>query len=165
MFSKILKNKLGQTGETVTWIVATVIIVVILFVSIFITSVYLGDGKEFSFTRQADSLVSKSFFSYLLTKNNEGKTIYEQLKNEKLDEDTKLNENIKSLAEKVFDHYRKDYGIFVRLTNKVGDQWIEIIEPKTIIPKRTWPHIISDRIKLDEEKYAQVILSEKEKFD
>ncbi|MFH1311183.1 MAG: hypothetical protein ABIH65_02150 [Nanoarchaeota archaeon] len=105
MFNKILKNKKAQTGETVTWIVATVIIVVILFFSVFIVSVYFGDGKKFFFTKQADSLASKSFFSYLLTKDNEGKIIYEQLKNEQ-----NPNEfNIK-LASKIFqEFYKKEY--------------------------------------------------------
>ncbi len=105
MLSKISNNKLGQVGETVTWIVATVIIVIILFVSIFIASVYLGNGKEFKFVRQADPLATKSFFSYLLTKNNDGKTVYEQVKKEK-----NLNDFNGNLAVNIFkEFYNKEY--------------------------------------------------------
>ena len=104
--SPMLGQKRGQAGETVTWIVATVIIVIILFVSIFIASVYLGGGKEFSFIKQADSLATKSFFSYLLTKDNQGKTVYEQMKDEE-----NLNSFNGNLAVGIFKVYEKDYPV------------------------------------------------------
>ena len=159
MFNKSLdKNNKGQTGETITWIVATVIIVVILLVSILIASVYLGNTKKFSQTKQADSLASKSFFSYLLTKDNAEVNIYNELKKEKLDTEIKLEDNVKDLAEKVFSPYRNNYGVFVRLTNKVGDKWVEIVEPKSIVPKRNWIDFIGNKIKLEEDKYVSMTL-------
>ena len=162
MFNKLLnKNNRGQTGETITWIVATVIIIVILLVSILIASVYLGNAKKFSLTKQADSLASKSFFSYLLTKDSTGVNVYEQLKKEQLDSKIKLGDNVKNLGEKVFSPYRTNYGVFVRLTNKVGDNWAEIIEPKTIIPKKNWADFIGDKIKLDDDKYVSMSLFSK----
>ena len=157
MRSKLLsKNNRGQTGETITWIVATVIIVVILLVSILIASVYLGDTKKFSLTKQADSPASKSFFSYLLTKDNTGVNVYNELKKEQLDPKIKLGDNVKSLGEKVFSPYRTNYGVFVRLTNKVGDKWVEIVEPKAIVPKKNWMDFIGNKIKLDDDKYVSM---------
>ena len=43
----MLDNKKGQIGETMTWIVATLIIIVILSISIFATSILaLGSTKK-----------------------------------------------------------------------------------------------------------------------
>lgn len=83
MPNKIYKNKKGQVGETVTWVIATVIIIVILVVSIFIASAYIGNNKEADLNRQADVLASKSLLAYLLTKDSGGKSVYEQIKTEK----------------------------------------------------------------------------------
>ncbi len=99
MFNK----KSGQMGETITWIVATIIIIVILIISIFIATSDLGGSKKVDFPKQDDILASKSFFAYLLTKDTEDKTVYEQLK-----DDENLNEFNGNLALRIFDEFYKE---------------------------------------------------------
>ena len=72
-------NKKSQTGETLTWVVATVVILFILLVTIFLASV-LNQNKNVEKNLNEDSIATKSFFSYLLTKNTDGKIVYEKLK-------------------------------------------------------------------------------------
>ena len=79
--NKIFLNKRGQVGETITWIVATVIIIFILGTTLFVAEFSLAKNKEVSQTTQVDILVSKSFFSYLLTPNENG-NVYGEIKNE-----------------------------------------------------------------------------------
>ena len=106
MYSKI--NNKGQVGETVTWVVATVVIIVVLGISIFIASFFFSKEKApdiFSITT-ADTLASKSLFSYALTKDDTGKTVYSELKAE-----DNLNEFNGEIAKKIFkDFYEKDYA-------------------------------------------------------
>jgi len=102
---RIFSNKKGQVGETVTWIFATVVIISILGISFFIAEISFGENKKVDQTTQADILVSKSFFSYLLTDN-----VYSQLEN-----DGAFNEFNGELAEAVFDSYRKDYPRYLWL--------------------------------------------------
>lgn len=109
MFNKeksfFLKDKRSQIGETMTWVVATIIIIVILLISIFIATSYLGGSKKADFSKQSDILASKSFFAYLLTEDAEGKTIYEQLRDEE-----NLNDFNGNLAIRIFNgFYAEDY--------------------------------------------------------
>ncbi len=96
-------KKSGQMGETITWVVATVVIIVILLISIFISTSYLGGQKTASFSKTNDVFTSKSFFAYLLT--GEGETIYEQIKKEE-----NLNDFNGKLAVDIFKKfYKEDY--------------------------------------------------------
>jgi hypothetical protein len=102
---KLKKNKQGQVATTMTWVVATIIIVIILVISILLTAAFgkrtYNDNPSFEKT---DLLVSKSLFSYLLTKES-GKMIFNQI-----DEDSDLNEFNTLLSLKVFvDLYKNDY--------------------------------------------------------
>jgi len=108
MFNK--KDKKGQIGETITWVVATIIIIVILLVSIFVSTSYIGGSKKATFSKQTDILASKSFFAYLLTED-EGETVYEQLRDEE-----NLNDFNGNLALNIFEEfYRKDYPFAIWL--------------------------------------------------
>jgi hypothetical protein len=99
-------SKKAQVGETMTWIVATIIIIVILVASIFISTAYLGGGKSINFFKTTDTLASKSLFSYLLTKDDEGNLIYNQLKNE-----DNLNQFNGNLGKEIFqEFYSEEYG-------------------------------------------------------
>ena len=106
-------NKKATVGETVTWIVATIIIVIILLVSILATTLYLGKNKKTDFLRPGDSLAPESFFAWLLTENSEGQTVYENLTKE-----DNLNDFNGNLALKIFDEfYKKEYS----------DAWVGIV--------------------------------------
>ena len=98
-----LGMKKGQIGTTMTWFVATIIVVVILAVSIFIVQFY-GSGKgKVSQVKISDSLAEESFYSFLLTGN-----VLEKLKSE----GNLMGEN-GVLAEKIFNVYKKDYPVAV----------------------------------------------------
>lgn len=90
-------NKKGQEGETLTWIFATILIVVVLFASIGVTTIITKKVVlTFSTGERADLLVTKSLVAYLLTLEGD-KTIYENLSNS---ED--LNDFDGNLAVRIF---------------------------------------------------------------
>ena len=90
----MLDNKKGQIGETMTWIVATLIIIVILSISIFATSILaLGSTKKLIYLedKEKDFLVTKSITSFLRNSDNVGLLESEnygdfEIKNKKLTE-------------------------------------------------------------------------------
>jgi hypothetical protein len=57
-------NKKAQIGETITWIVATIVIIVILSFSIFIVSFNLKN-KNFELKTESDLISTKSISSFL----------------------------------------------------------------------------------------------------
>ncbi|MEX0920532.1 MAG: hypothetical protein WDZ69_03060 [Candidatus Pacearchaeota archaeon] len=98
-------GKKAQVGKTVTWIVATIAIIIILLASIFITTLGPQGSKEIGSRNIVDPLASKSLFSYLLTENDEGVNVYEQMK-----EEENLNNFSGELALDVFDDfYSEEY--------------------------------------------------------
>ncbi len=105
MFSKSFNKyrKKGQVGETVTWMVATVIIIVVLLISISVTITGVFDFKNFNYMKKTDILASKSFFSYLLTESEEGASVYEQLGSE-----DNLNDFNGELAVNIFKEFYED---------------------------------------------------------
>lgn len=111
-------SKRGQVGETVTWIVATIIIVVILTATIFLSSANSAKFKKIQepYFQTADVLASKSMFSYALTENG-GKTVHSQIK------EGGFNEFNGNLAVKIFNGmYEDDY------LNNPNNIWLGIVE-------------------------------------
>jgi len=76
-----MNNKRAQVSETMTWIVATVIIIIILLVSVYLSSL-VGQNKSFPVKNEFDLFSHKSLTSYLLTKDTSGQIIYDGVKNE-----------------------------------------------------------------------------------
>ena len=123
------KIKHGQIGETMTWIIATIIIIVVLAISISIASISTSGLKRVNqvFFQTADVLASKSMFSYIMTENSEGKTIHTQIK-----EEGNLNEFNGNFALKIFRGlYQEEYlgnpsnvwlGIIVETEEKVNGE-------------------------------------------
>jgi len=152
MFNK--KDKKGQIGETITWVVATIIIIVILLVSIFVSTSYIGGSKKATFSKQTDILASKSLFAYLLTED-EGNTVYGQLKE---DGGENLNEFNGNLALKIFkEFYKKDYphAIWLVVYSKPHDLNTNAYFPKPPVCGRG----ISEEIELKENKYILLTLT------
>ncbi|GAI63277.1 unnamed protein product, partial [marine sediment metagenome] len=93
----IKKNKKAQIGETMTWVVATIIIIVILVISLYTTSLLAQTKKviHYKYKRAADLIMEKSLFSYFLVKDETKKTfIHNQLKEQEFyaDLDDKFEE-------------------------------------------------------------------------
>ena len=88
-----------------TWIFATIIVVVLLLLCIYLSGIFFNKNlSESSYLRTVDTLASKSLFSYVLTKDDSGKLVYQQLGVESLNE---FNGN---LALKIFrDYYKEEY--------------------------------------------------------
>ena len=116
-------TKMGEVGETVTWMVATIAIVVILFIAVFVSSVYFNNQKKASPLENSDYLAASSFNSWLLTENSTGTMVYEQVKSE---ED--LNDFNGNLALSIFENfYRGEYF----------DVGIGIVVDRTLLPYET----------------------------
>ena len=90
-------NLKAQVGTTITWMVATLVIVVVLLISIYVSSL-LSKTKDFSsgdFDTEDlgyDSLAKKSMFAFLLTNSQGENIVYSQLNNEK--DLSEFNENL-----------------------------------------------------------------------
>ena len=68
----MLDNKKGQIGETITWVIATLVIVVILLISISFTFP-LGSEKNIKIKdKEKDFLATKSITSFLRNPDNVG---------------------------------------------------------------------------------------------
>jgi len=174
-------NKNGQIGETMTWVVATVIIIVVLGVTIFLASVYLEKDKVAGsdYFKFADTLASKSLFSYTLTEDSSGQKVYGQFKSE-----DNLNEFNGNLGLKIFSDLFQEYyldnptNIWFGFVINTGENLSPEKEPSfdildsppntffgdrpggergTAISYHILPHV-SEKIKLDDEKSVELIL-------
>lgn len=81
MNKKLKINKKAQVSDAVTWVVSTLIIVLIISISIAV-SFSLGGDKTFRYSHESDLFAKKSLTSYLLTEGDSGGIIFEELKNE-----------------------------------------------------------------------------------
>ena len=152
-FIKINKGKKGEIGETVTWIVATVIIIVVLLISIFATVTGILDFKNFNYMKQADALASKSFFSYLLTESDAGTSVYEQLGSEE-----NFSEFNGELAKNIFtEFYGEEYlAVWVGFFNNKNPLFYGSNEYFGRIPSVAY--YIRENVKLNEDKSIRMIL-------
>ncbi len=99
------KNKKAQVGETITWVVATLVIVVILTAGIFLASVagIFKNSRQVEFYESSSRIPLKSFYNYLLTEKN-GNVIFDGLKSE-----GDFNEVNGNFAKKIFEGIYGDY--------------------------------------------------------
>ena len=167
-----MPSKKAQVGETMTWVVATIIIIVILTISIFVSTAYLGGGKNVNFFKRTDVLVSKSLFSYLLTNDSEGSLVYNQLRNEE-----NLNEFNGNLAINIFQKfYGEEYGaVWLGFVlegidssgepNSLSNEYLGS-RPKNIGFRNTKAEFtnpkVSEEIQLNENKFVEFVLAQLE---
>ena len=165
------KNRRGQVGETMTWLIATIIIIVILTISVFIAQIYAGKKGKIYESRIADSLAEKSFFSFLLTKD-----VWTKLQN-----DGNLKGSNGILAKNIFDNYKEEYslGLWIGVLDRASDDKEGVIrnqglendffgkKPSGYIGAVGYGAVISqhyyidEKIKLNENKDIELILMEK----
>lgn len=160
-----MKYKKAQISKTLMWIVATIIIIIILAVSIIITTILpKRTYKDVPSSKEADLFATKSLTSYLLTEDDSGKNVFEEIK-----EQEDLNDFNGNLAVKIFRGlYEKDYhpiwfGIdFEGFSLERGNIYFEV--PSNIKGGDiNWKHVsfISEEIKLNENKYLRLVLINK----
>ena len=162
MLNKIkIKSLRVQVGVTITWFVATVAIVVILSISIFASSFAFTKGSGVKTIKTTDVLASKSLLSYSLTEGDDGKIVYEQIKQDKF-----FSDENGELAKKIFIKFHLD-------SNEYSKVWLGVIDNQGLssennfFGKRTFgtkeeinpssPHV-SQIIKLDEEDNLNLML-------
>jgi len=160
-----MNNKRAQVSETMTWIVATIIIIIMLLVSVFLASL-VGKNKAFPIQNDFDLFEHKSFMAYLMTKDTNGQTIYDEIKN-----DGDLNDFNGNFANKIF------VGLYSGFYNQaifLGINQNTLIAPMqnnkyfTIPPGETPSSllrssddrniVVKDAIPLNENKLLQMIL-------
>ena len=93
----MLNNKTAQVGETMTWVVATIIIIAVLIVSIYAASLLANTKKTLSYEKEkseSDLLMEKSLFAYFLVDDTKKDFIYNKLKQQEfnIDLDDKRDE-------------------------------------------------------------------------
>ncbi len=76
-------NKKAQISEGVTWVVATIAILIILFVSIFVSSFFISSNKTISQKPLAYISQEKSFLAYLNTRSASGESVFDSLQDKK----------------------------------------------------------------------------------
>jgi len=153
-------DKKGQIGEGLTWIVATVIIVVILLISVSIvggSDLILNLDKEVKSSWVPDRVAEKSFISYL-GNNNSGSFIYEELR-----EEEDFNGVNGPLAKEVLNLYSGYYSLDPWLgvvdVNKEGlsdNNYFGKIPTYFSGSAKSYSYII----KFDEEKGVRIILTD-----
>jgi len=112
-------NQKAQIGETVTWVVATIVIIVILSFSVFV-AIPIGKSMKFDSNRKSDLLATKSLTSYLLTKEGTD-IIYNNLK--------KGGELNKQSSERIEGLYDEEYYVaLLRVVPKDSYSVLEIGE-------------------------------------
>lgn len=113
------KNRKAQVGTTLTWVMGTLIIVIVLIAAIFVSSLIFKkkDAGDVTFGT-ADTLAAKSLFSYLMTKDSNGSNVYTEIKT-----DEKLNDFNGNLGLSIFKTFYFDYE---KMYSAV---WFGIFEP------------------------------------
>ena len=160
-------QKKAQIGETMTWIVATVIIIVILIFSIFVTGI-VGKDKEFKIWPKKDLLATKSLSGYLSTQDDSGKKVFEQLK-----EEQDLNDFNGNLAKKIFEGlYKLSYnhviwlginfeGFSLDRKNDYFGSYARTYRKKGGDISWGYYFSVSEKINLTEDKWIELILMRK----
>ena len=102
MLNKIMKNKQGQTSEAMTWIVATLIIIVLLGISIYATSL-LSKLKIMNYEKEErtqDIIMKESLFAYFSVQDPLiQKKVFENL--EKMNQEEKFYEDFNSKFQQI----------------------------------------------------------------
>ena len=172
-------DRRAQVGETMTWIVATIVIIVILFISIYVAGAsdiakkVVGLGREFEIKGHNDLLVTKSLTGYLLTNDGNG-VVFEQLKDKEnplIDMNSFSNFN-KEFSKNIFYKiYEKDYPDYIWMgiiftdfgTKEVkffGTSSREVCSSESVATHKDI--CITEQIKLDDIKIIEFIGANRE---
>ncbi len=114
----LLRNKKrGQVAETVTWLVATIVILVILSIAIYTASALSKINRVVTISVDSPPiLIKKSLQGYLMTNDTMGKSVFNQI-----EADEGLNKFNDALGKKIFVDSSKKFN-FRLLVNSFG--WV-----------------------------------------
>lgn len=107
-------GKKAQIGETVTWIVATVIIIIILVISLVLTGTPSIKHKELPYTNKVDLFADKSISAYLMTRDSAGVPVYTTLQS------NQINDFSRNLAGMIFVGLYSGYYTYLGLNLNPG---------------------------------------------
>ncbi len=165
------KNKKAQIGETMTWVIATIVIIVILVFSIFISS-FIGRGRDKMFPATGDFrnlIEAKSISGFLLTENDYGERIFDQIL-----EEGDLNDFNGPIGVAIFENYEienydrvKHYsidendkyirGVFLTLKSMKSNRWPLTfgfsVRKEYFAELPQAPPITNERFYLEDDKY------------
>lgn len=97
MYNLKVTSKKAQLGETMTWVVATLTIIVILAISIYVVSFNIGE-RRFNVREESNLYAVKSVSSYMLTEG-----VYEKLS------EGAFTEKTGNFAVELFEGFYGDY--------------------------------------------------------
>lgn len=112
--------KFGQVSDTATWILATIVIIFVLTISVYAAS-KIGRTSElsamFSGEKNQEVLAQQSFYEYLLTKNSDNTSFYNQISSS-----GKVNQTDELMAAAIFKKiYGQDNEILFRIADRKDD--------------------------------------------
>jgi hypothetical protein len=146
-------NKKGQIAETMTWVIATITIVVILTLSIFIVQFGFKE-KSFVFLKENNLLATKSFTGYLLTENN-GKKVFDLI-----NDNEKINDFEGNLAASVFRLSSKEYLVWIGVMK--GKELVFDFKDYGFLRIHSLAYGLEE-IKLNNDKYIRLLIHLNEK--
>ena len=153
--------KKGQVAETTTWIVATVIIIVILTISVYAASILSGvikaintaDSVSFLKEQRTNIFLKESMFAFALTKNKEGVNIYKQIQAE-----NQLNDFSSGFATEVFKRVHNSPEV-ISMFLRYKEQNYNLVSFGFLTQKP----FAAEKIKIDKDSALELILYSDEK--
>ena len=151
----MLRNKKAEVGETMTWFVATLVIIVFLGITIFIVG-FIKNERELTFAPNRDSIAAKSLSAFMLTKDEE-KIILEKISEDKDLSDFSGKISVKVLKEIYSEHYSN-------IALKGSIKFVEIDFPNSV-KNKYWEYStdclgIQEIIYFPENKHLRLCLKE-----
>jgi len=147
----IIKNKKAQSGETVTWIVATLIIIIIMVIAIYGSSLLaktktFEKGKsELSSSKENNNLIATKCLTGYLSTNKEEAKIYSIIKED-------FDSYDGNLAKQIFEPFKNDYNsVWLGIDNQNNNYFGE--KPGVSINQK-----IDINIKLNNNKNMELVL-------
>ena len=149
-----MHNKKAQIADSMTWIIATLIIIVILTISIFVVSPF-GKEKKLKLSKTSDLLATKSLISYLQTND-----FYE-----KISEEGELNKANGELALKIFKEFYEKEGEYLLvwfgtdlINDYFGNKIAQFTTRKKYNPYKV-PISVNEEINLNKDNKLNLILT------
>jgi len=167
-----MHNKKAQASEGVTWIAATLSIIVILLISVFVTSYFASKNKEVPPGFFSPNINQKSFLSWLLTEDAEKENVYSSIKTK-----GNLDNYNGNLAVKIFKGmYEKEYleiwvgastlgeGLLDDSLNGIENEFFGK-KPSSFASGAMGAAVVKDyislKVKTDDKKFVEAIFSRK----